>query len=135
MVTFKKIAIVFSLLSLVFITILLNTNGREKKIYGTVTDNNQDPLSGVLVILKGTNIKTCTNDNGYFEINVPKSVSTISFYKKGMKPAGADVGFPDYIDVRMVPMNSDLLSDMALEDLIDLKITKVPSNRLSVLSK
>ncbi len=134
MTTFKKIAIaVFGFSMVVLFAVSLDTDEKMKKIYGTVTDADQNPLSEVLVVLKGTNNKTSTDNNGQFEIDIPVSASTIIFLKKGMKTAGADVGFPDQVDIRMVSIESNKLSDMALEDLVELKISNVSSKILSSL--
>lgn len=51
------------------------------KITGNVTNEKGHPLSGVTVRLKGTNSSATTNNDGYFEIEVPvnKAVLVFSF--------------------------------------------------------
>lgn len=43
---------------------------QKRLITGTVTDDQGDPLIGVSVVVKGTNMGTVTNVDGQFEINV-----------------------------------------------------------------
>lgn len=52
---------------------LLNTvvYGQTRQLRGTVTDESSDPLTGVSILLKGTNTGTSTNADAAFTIAVP----------------------------------------------------------------
>lgn len=50
-----------------------NTNNlryQQDMIYGTVTDEQGEPLLGVTVLVKGTNVGTTTNEDGYYQLAV-----------------------------------------------------------------
>lgn len=49
----------------------------ERKISGTITDAAGNPLVGVSVQLKGTNLGTATNDAGYYEIEVETTAEAV----------------------------------------------------------
>ncbi|GJM27462.1 MAG: SusC/RagA family TonB-linked outer membrane protein [Cyclobacteriaceae bacterium] len=51
----------------------------ELSISGKVTDENDNPLPGVSVLVKGTTLGTTTNTEGYFELEVPDTESIIVF--------------------------------------------------------
>ncbi len=51
-----------------------------KQITGKVTSSeNKQPVSGITVTAKGTNIATTTDNDGYFKINLPNNSSTLVF--------------------------------------------------------
>lgn len=59
---------------------------QQKRVYGTVTDQEGETLPYVTVLIKGTNIGTTTDENGLYEINVNGDVTLIFSY----------MGFRDY---------------------------------------
>lgn len=56
---------------------ILKTNKLQKysliKTTGTITDEKGYPIAGVSILLKGTNIGTITNDEGFFKIIIPQN--------------------------------------------------------------
>jgi TonB-linked SusC/RagA family outer membrane protein len=52
---------------------------QNKKVSGTVTSPEGQPLGQVSVLAKGTNIGTSTNDNGQFSLVVPENTRLIEF--------------------------------------------------------
>ncbi len=53
---------------------------QQKRIFGTVTDQEGETLPYVTVLVKGTNIGTTTNEIGVYEINVTGEVTLIFSY-------------------------------------------------------
>lgn len=53
----------------------LNTNEKDKAIYGTVVDETGEPLIGVTIVLKGTTIATITDIDGKYRLEIPEDVS------------------------------------------------------------
>ena len=52
----------------------------KRRITGTVTDENGDPLIGAYVYIKGTSVGTTTNLDGMYVIDInPKDQLTFSF--------------------------------------------------------
>lgn len=60
-----------------------NSNQKTKSVSGKVTDVSQDPLIGVSVVVKETNIGTITDSKGNFKINVPTNKKTLVFSYTG----------------------------------------------------
>ncbi len=56
----------------------------EAILKGVVTDFEGRPLEGVVAMIKGTSIGVATDENGYYELKVPRS-ATIVFAFMGMK--------------------------------------------------
>lgn len=59
---------------------------QQKRVFGTVTDQNGETLPYVTVLVKGANIGTTTDENGIYEINLSGDVTLIFSY----------MGFRDY---------------------------------------
>ena len=67
---------IFLFVSLIFF-FLLPAISQDRSISGRVTDNNNQPISGASVIVKGTNIGTTTNTDGRYILNVPSKAKTL----------------------------------------------------------
>src|SRR4051812_42034840 len=52
----------------------------QTKISGTVTDENQEPMIGVNVLIKGTTIGTVTDVSGHYSINASKGQTLVFKY-------------------------------------------------------
>ena len=72
----------------------------QKEVTGKVTDENQTPLPGVSVQVKGTTVGTLTDVNGAFRLSIPESSKVLSFSFIGMK--GADLEIGDRTDFNVV---------------------------------
>lgn len=55
------------------------------KITGTVRDEDNQPLPGVAVLIKGTTVGTATDINGEYALNLPTGNHTLVFSMLGMK--------------------------------------------------
>ncbi len=91
----KKILLLF----FVFCGLLLPAIGQQKTVTGTVTgsEDNQ-PIIGVTVLVKGTTVGVITDVNGKYQINAP-SGSTLEFRYVGMKTKEVTVGTASVYDV------------------------------------
>lgn len=59
---------------------ILNTHAQTSKVFGYVTDTNNEPLIGVSVKVEGTNTMTVTNNEGRFLLSIPRQNSfTVTF--------------------------------------------------------
>ncbi len=65
---------------------------QDRTITGRVTDENNQPLSGVSVSLKNTQIGTVTNDNGGYSITISQNKPVLIFSFVGMKDQEVVVG-------------------------------------------
>lgn len=83
-------------------------NAQQRKITGTVTDENGNPLPGVNITLEGTMTGTMSGIDGKFSIDIPdeKAVlvfSFIGYVSQRVTPEGRAV-----IDISMVPTLTNL---------------------------
>jgi len=58
---------------------------QQKSVSGIVKDNNNQPLPGVSIVVKGTTIGAITNLEGYFELAIPPDAEILVFSFMGMK--------------------------------------------------
>ncbi len=85
----KKIAIFLSILLFMGTMAFAQT----KSLSGTVTSADDDmPIPGVSVSVKGTTLGTVTNMDGQFEFNVPVGAQTLVFSFVGMKEQEVEIG-------------------------------------------
>ncbi|WP_229203377.1 SusC/RagA family TonB-linked outer membrane protein [Dyadobacter jejuensis] len=75
----------------------------EKKITGTVKDEQGNLLPGVNVTIKGTTRGTSTDVNGVFNLDVENENATIVFSFVGYMPKEMPVGNASKIDVQLEP--------------------------------
>jgi TonB-linked SusC/RagA family outer membrane protein len=73
----------------------------QKVVTGKVTDENQNPLAGVSVIIKGTTVGTLTNADGTFSLSIPVNARTLSFSFIGMKSNDLEIGDQTTVNVVM----------------------------------
>lgn len=57
----------------------------EYRIYGKVLDNNSnDPIGEATVFIQSLNIRSTTDSNGYYSLNVPSGTYTVEAFNQGM---------------------------------------------------
>ncbi|RYF19676.1 MAG: SusC/RagA family TonB-linked outer membrane protein [Flavobacteriales bacterium] len=74
---------------------------QNRNVSGRVVDEQQGPIPGVTVGVKGTATKVQTNNNGEFVISVPADKQVLSFLYLGMKPQDVNVAGKTTIKVVM----------------------------------
>ena len=70
-------------------------------VHGTVTDENNDPLPGVNVMIKGSDEGVITGIDGTYRIPLDDSNAELVFSFIGMNPVDIPVASKDAIDVKM----------------------------------
>lgn len=95
----------FLSLSMLFISLTLFSQVNDRIVQGKVVDENNQPLSGVSIKIKNTNIGTMTNDVGEYNINIRSGNrnSFLIFSFTGMTTQEISVGEKNTIDVIMEP--------------------------------
>ena len=99
----KTLIAIFTLLSTLLITATLNAQApvNEKTIRGIVKNDNGEPLSGVSVVVKGTNKGTNTKEDGSFQINAPVNstlmISIVGYVGTQIKVTNADQSVLDVL--------------------------------------
>lgn len=62
---------------------LVVTVSQQQQIFGTVKNQDGDPITGVVVVVKDMNVGTSTDVNGKYKIDVPSSESVLVFSSLG----------------------------------------------------
>lgn len=90
--------IVLSVLTILLLS--LTAMAQNQRVSGTVTDPAGEPIVGVAVVLKGTNVVAITNIDGQYSINVPgNSVLEVSYL--GMVTQEISVSGRSVINIEM----------------------------------
>ena len=93
----KKLLMLF----FVFYGLLLSVSGQQRTISGTVTGLEDNlPLAGVTVLVKGTTVGVLSDINGKYQINAQEG-STIEFRYVGMKTREVVVGAATVYDITL----------------------------------
>ncbi|MBC9796559.1 TonB-dependent receptor [Sinomicrobium weinanense] len=75
-----------------------NLRYQQDMIYGTVTDEQGGPLLGVTVLVKGTNVGTNTNEDGYYQLTAGEG-NILMFSMIGYKNEEIHIKGQEQIDV------------------------------------
>ncbi|MCW3786791.1 SusC/RagA family TonB-linked outer membrane protein [Plebeiibacterium sediminum] len=81
---------------------------KDGNISGTVVDDVGEPLPGVAVIVKGTQIGTATDVEGHFNLTLPEGKATLVVSFIGMQPKEISVKGGTIIKVVLEPDATDL---------------------------
>lgn len=73
-------------LVVVFLLHQLNATAQQRTISGLVTGDDNAPLTGVTVVVKGTTVGTLTDIDGKYTLLIPANAQTLVFSFVGMKP-------------------------------------------------
>lgn len=90
-----------------FNTAYLDLASFNRVIYGRVTDEKNTPLPGVTVYVKGTNVSTVTDVDGYYRLNVPDN-GTLQFSYVGFETMERRLGNEDNYDAKLHAMSLSL---------------------------
>jgi len=85
----------------VFCTAHFSAFAQGISISGTITDDMDEPLPGVNVVVKGTTIGIPSNANGTYQITVPNAESVLRFSYLGYTTVEIVVGSQRIINVKM----------------------------------
>ncbi|MDN5217411.1 TonB-dependent receptor [Fulvivirgaceae bacterium BMA12] len=80
----------------------------EKTISGKVTDEYNEPLPGVNIVVKGTGLGTISDSNGDYTLNVADDATTIIFSFVGYLSEEVEINGRSVIDVSLLPDISTL---------------------------
>lgn len=75
----------------------------KRTIVGKVTDANGEPLAGATILIKGTDVATVADENGFYNIELPiesdTSLQALVFEVQGVEPKTVSIGKEDTINV------------------------------------
>ena len=75
----------------------------DKTITGRVTDENNEPLPGVNIVVKGTTTGTVTDVSGNYRLNVPDDATTLVFSSVGYLTEEVSIGNQASINLQLTP--------------------------------
>ena len=105
---FRLLAIPARLFSLSVILLLFVFSATaQTQVSGTVKENN-NPVVGATVEVKGTNVATITGPQGTFTITLPSGRTQLVISYVGLETQTVNVGDKTSVDVAMVPLNTTL---------------------------
>jgi len=105
---FRLLAIPARLFSLSVILLLFVFSATaQTQVSGTVKENN-NPVVGATVEVKGTNVATITGPQGTFTITLPSGRTQLVISYVGLETQTVNVGDKTSVDVVMVPLNTTL---------------------------
>jgi len=80
----------------------------QKKITGKVVNEKGEVISGVTVRLKGTGLKSGTDENGLFSITSTRDDDVLVFSSIGYQPREVPVGLKQHIDIQLITDDTGL---------------------------
>ena len=80
----------------------------QTTIQGKVTDENSEPLPGVSVLAKGTNVGTTTDGTGAYTLTVPQGTTQLVFSFIGYTSLSEDIGNRQQINVSLAQESTQL---------------------------
>src|SRR5688500_20206566 len=89
------------LLMLVLSTLMASFAYSQPRVSGTVTDQQNQPLPGVNVLVKGSTQGTTTDANGKYQVEVPNSNAILTFRFIGFTSEERVIGNQTVVDVTM----------------------------------
>lgn len=105
----KRIIILFSLM--LSFSVLF---AQQKSVAGRVTDENNEPVPGANVILKGTTVGTVTDINGNYKIQVPSTSKVLSVTFIGFDPQDVTIDSKNTANVHLKPSSIGLQEVVAV---------------------
>src|SRR5690606_23299532 len=93
----------FSIIALMLVTAM--NPATQVVIRGTVTGTDNLPLSGVVVMIKGTNITAMTGADGTYTITAVPEAKELVFSLRGMKTLEEPIAGRSVINVMMLPQS------------------------------
>jgi len=80
----------------------------DRDIAGTVTDEDNQPLPGVNVLVKNTTVGTITDIDGNYRLSIPDDAAVLVFSSVGYTAQEVDINGRSTIDLSMIPDVTEL---------------------------
>ncbi|HCT30109.1 MAG TPA: hypothetical protein DIW31_05130 [Bacteroidales bacterium] len=106
----------------VILVFVANIVDAQRTVSGLITDKNNNPLEGVTVSVKNTNIKTQSNSIGKYSIVVPFENKTLEFTFDKFKVSEVEI-IGEEMNVTMETLDKEInLFELNLEELMNLEV-------------
>jgi TonB-linked outer membrane protein, SusC/RagA family len=93
---------------LFFVLLSAGLFAQQRTITGQVNDENNMPLPGVSITLKGTNQTSTTDTSGHFSVTVPSTGAVLVFSYVGYQPREIAVGESNTLNVNLLSTSSKM---------------------------
>ena len=111
---YKQLLLVMYLTIMVSFVFTNPSYSQQRRIIsGTVMDDQQIPIIGASVSVKGTNLKVQTDEKGEFTINVPADRQILTVAYVGMKPQDVNISGKTTVKITMKD-NTDQLGEVVI---------------------
>ncbi|WP_346237264.1 SusC/RagA family TonB-linked outer membrane protein [Niabella insulamsoli] len=100
--------VVFACNMMLCLFVSLSAAAQERTVSGKVTDDKQQPMSGVSVMIKGSTSGTVTSDAGTYRLSSVPENAVLVFSYSGYTDQEVPVGSQATIDITMTTMATDL---------------------------
>ena len=94
----------------VVLTLLSLSSWAQRAITGRVTDDQNNPLANVTVMVKGTSVGTVTNDNGHYSLTVPAGGRVLVFSYTDRETKEVAIGSQSAVNASLTSTASSLES-------------------------
>jgi hypothetical protein len=92
----------------IFLLLLFNVAfAQQRTVTGKIINNNV-PVPGATVAVKGTNVATSTDANGNFSISVPNNRNTLTVTSVGFEPQTVNIAGQNTVNLSLVTTMSTL---------------------------
>ena len=81
----------------------LNTEFQQKKVTGTITDENGNPMPGVNILVEANSLGVISDVNGKYSIEIPDPNTVLIFSFIGYNPEKVPVSGRVVIDIKLTP--------------------------------
>lgn len=105
-----------------FLIMQAATSFGQRTVTGLITDSLKNPIKGVSVSIKNTDIKTYTDEDGKYSINVPSGHKTLVFKLSEMKVREMDVN-GDVVNLTMTSVSDADLAMLSLQELMNISVS------------
>ncbi len=90
------------------ILVVTQVAAQNKTIRGRVTEDGKKPLSNTSIIVKGTNVASKTNEEGYYSITIPANGKVLKFSSLNFEDQEVNIGSKSEINVILANTVSEL---------------------------
>ncbi len=85
--------------TIVFLLLVAGLHGQDKQINGQITEETGAGFPGVYIVVEGTTLGVTSNDDGFYEITVPKETKKLDFLYMGYKKQSIEIAGQSVINV------------------------------------
>ncbi len=116
----------------IFLLVLTaNVAFAQRTVSGLITDKNSQPIEGVAVKDKNTNVKSVTDTAGKYSIKVPDGSKSLEFSKADFKVEDAEI-IGNVLNITMTALRDVDLFELSLEELMNLEVVSASKKAVKI---